>query len=84
MTHAQQKRLIEFALKHKFIITPMGWKNHLAQYDKLGHCPCEVTRPECPCPEAVTEVPEKGHCSCSLFYASYKRYMEICFERSDK
>ena len=79
MPYTQHIRLLEFAIKHNLIITPIGWRNHIAQYDKLGHCPCEATRPECPCPEAIGEVKAKGHCSCSLFWRDYPTYLQQCY-----
>jgi len=74
-----QIKLICFAKEHDYIITPLGWKKHIAQYDKLGHCPCEVSRPECPCPEAVNDIRETGHCRCSLFWRSYDTYLAQCY-----
>ena len=78
-SHIQEERLVQFAIDHGFIITPVGWKNHLAQYDKLGRCPCSPDRPDCPCKEAAEETKRRGHCLCSLFYSSYEDYIEICF-----
>jgi len=77
--HAHEIRLIEYALKLGFIITPLGWFDHLKAYREHGHCPCDVNRPNCPCSLAQFEVMSVGHCKCSLFYRNYETYLGICY-----
>lgn len=71
--------LLKFAKEHEWIITPLGWSKHTLVFNKHGHCPCDSERPNCPCPEAITEVHETGHCKCSLYWRNYDTYLSQCY-----
>lgn len=40
--------------------------------EKNGHCPCDPTRPACPCPQAVKEIQQNGKCYCGKFFTPEK------------
>jgi ferredoxin-thioredoxin reductase catalytic subunit len=77
--HTHQIELLKFAKEHGYIITPLGWEKHLKVYNQHSHCPCDSERPLCPCPEAIKEIYETGHCKCSLFWRSYDTYLAQCY-----
>ena len=79
MKYPHHVKSLVFAKEQGYIITPLGWEKYISQYLKLNHCPCDVHRPECPCPEAVQEVNEIGHCKCSLYWRSYDTYLVQCY-----
>ena len=70
-------RVLNFASINSFIITPYGYDSNITGYLRSQHCPCDSNRPVCPCPEAVDETKEIGHCYCRLFYYDMKTYMEF-------
>lgn len=75
-TKAQERAVLEFAIKNKCIVTPLGWHFALEAYNEYGHCVCDPQRPACPCEQAPQEIIEKGHCRCSLFWKDYETYMK--------
>ena len=53
------RRLIEFAQKHRCIITPVGYTYFVSGFEEFHRCPCAPERTSCPCEEA-----EIGRASC--------------------
>ena len=68
--------ILEWAKKHKFLINPSkGYEIYVKNSIDLGRCPCDARRIYCPCPESLTEVPEKGYCLCRLFWRNYDVFL---------
>lgn len=70
------KLLCDFADDHDLVMNPKGYEHYMDGYLKENCCPCDDTRKVCPCPEALDEVKETGHCLCRLFWRSYKDFKE--------
>ena len=70
-------RLLEWAQKHNLVITPGGWGPHIDNFLEFRACVCDLSRPDCPCPQSLDEIKETGHCLCRLFWRNYKDFMEI-------
>jgi ferredoxin-thioredoxin reductase catalytic subunit len=78
-TKAQQKRfeIIDRAISRGWFINPSkGMELYIDNILKFGYCPCDKTRPDCPCAESVAEVAEKGHCRCGLYWRSYQVFRD--------
>lgn len=77
---AKQKKRIEilnFASSHGWVINPgKGMEVYVDNIIKFGHCPCDSSRPDCPCSLAEEEVASKGHCRCSLYWTDYQAYKD--------
>ena len=68
----KRRQILDFARDNKLIINAgVGYDYSIDSYFMFGHCPCDAKRPDCPCPEAVGEVKEKGCCKCRLFWRDY-------------
>lgn len=80
---AKEREYCAFAQEYKFVIHPKGFDYYLKAYLEAGHCPCDSTRKNCPCSEAVEEVKNKGHCLCRLFWRSYQDFVTIMFGKED-
>jgi len=77
MDKRQQKRfeIIDLAIEHGWVINPSkGMEIFVENIVTFGHCPCDSSRPDCPCPQAEAEVANKGHCLCRLFWADYQAF----------
>jgi len=75
----QQKRfqVIDLAIRRGWFINPTkGMEIYIENIIKFGRCPCDETRPDCPCPESQAEVREKGRCRCGLYWRNYKVFRE--------
>ncbi len=72
----QQKAVVEFAIKNKCVIHPLGMEYYVEGFNEFKHCVCDKNRSACPCPEAPAEIKEKGHCKCQLFWESFERYIK--------
>lgn len=68
-------RLISFAKFHNFIITPVGFQYYVDAFAEFNTCPCDRSRKDCPCSEAVQEVETQGKCLCQLFWKDYQTYL---------
>jgi ferredoxin-thioredoxin reductase catalytic subunit len=80
MDRKQEKRfeIIDYAIEHDWIINPSkGMEPYVENIINFGHCPCDSSRPDCPCPEAKTEVASQGHCLCRLYWASYQEFKKM-------
>jgi ferredoxin-thioredoxin reductase catalytic subunit len=79
VTKAQQKRfeVIDLAIRRGWFINPSkGMEIFVQNIIKFGRCPCDESRPDCPCPESQAEVREKGRCRCGLYWRNYKVFRE--------
>ena len=77
MDRKQQKRfeIIDYAIEHGWVINPgKSMEVFVDHIIKFGYCPCDSTRPNCPCPQAEAEVTERGHCRCSLYWKDHQAY----------
>jgi ferredoxin-thioredoxin reductase catalytic subunit len=79
VTKAQQKRfqVIDLAIARGWFINPSkGMEVFIENIIKIGRCPCDRTRPDCPCPESEIEVATKGHCRCALYWKNYQAFRD--------
>jgi hypothetical protein len=76
-SQAHRVRLLEFARTNDCIITPIGWQYYIDSFAMFNCCPCDKTRANCPCPEAIKEVHNIGYCLCKLFWRSYATYQSM-------
>lgn len=82
LEHKRRLEMIDFAIAHGWIIDPgKGLEVHLANAIKFDRCPCDKTRPYCPCPESLEEVPVKGHCRCRLYFRDLVAYRKEMREK---
>lgn len=66
----QYHKLLRFQNRHKLEHNPIRNLKFLAlRVVKLGHCPCKVERPKCPCGQALKEIEKRGHCLCWEFFS---------------
>ena len=72
----QVVKLIRFAIKHDFVISPAGAGYYIDSYNMFNYCPCDPERKSCPCPESIEEVKINGKCLCHLFWRDYETYLE--------
>lgn len=74
----RRRQILDFARDHGLVIHPgRGFEYWVEAYYASGnHCPCDKDRPECPCPESVDEVREKGWCKCRLYWRDLDTYKE--------
>lgn len=75
------KELLEtvrrFAEEHGLIVNPRtGPEYYVRHVVQHGRCPCDKTRLECPCPQALDDVESTGHCLCRLFWKDVETYEE--------
>jgi ferredoxin-thioredoxin reductase catalytic subunit len=77
MDKRQEKRfeIIDYAIEHNFVIDPSkGMERFIDNILKFGYCPCDSSRPNCPCFQAAGEVARNGYCRCSLFWTDYQAF----------
>jgi hypothetical protein len=72
----QVMRVISFAQANGFVINPTGYGYYIDGFNTFRHCPCDQSRPECPCKEAIDEVSTHGKCKCQLFWKDYNVYLK--------
>ena len=71
----QRRAILDFARDHDMVIHPGGgFEYYVTNFAEAGHCPCDRTRPVCPCPEAVEEVEEDGWCKCKMYWRDLDTY----------
>lgn len=69
--------ILNFARDHNLIIHPgIGYDYYINGYFMFNHCPCDDKRLDCPCPESIDEVKEKGWCKCRLFWRDYDTFKD--------
>ena len=74
---AMRQSICDFARDNGFVIHPgRGYDYYVESYNMFNHCPCNKTRKDCPCFEAVEEVTKKGHCLCNLFWRDLDTFKE--------
>lgn len=61
----------EYGLKTNPLKSLREWAEHII-IDRGGYCPCNNTRPQCPCKEALSEIKENGKCLCGKFFSPEK------------
>ena len=67
--HDQVAAIVEHAREHSFLINPAtGYVDALRNIKTFHHCPCDASRPKCPCPQSVDEVKNIGYCKCRLYW----------------
>jgi len=73
-----RRQIIDFSMANGLLIHPgKGFEYYVDNfYEGGGHCPCDAGRPECPCPESIQEVKEKGWCKCRLFWRNGEVYKQ--------
>ena len=76
-TFKMKVRLLDWAQKHNLVICPYGYGQHIENFLEFRACVCDLSRPDCPCPQSLDEIKETGHCLCRLFWRSYKDFMDI-------
>lgn len=65
----KRREILDFARDNGFVINPgRGYDYYADGYFKFGHCPCDKSRLECPCPESINEVKRYGWCKCRLYW----------------
>ncbi|MCK9600849.1 MAG: hypothetical protein M0R06_17540 [Sphaerochaeta sp.] len=69
--------MLDFARDNNLVITPAGYDYFVDNYLEFGHCVCDKTRPVCPCPQALEDVKEIGHCKCRLFFRDYDTFKKM-------
>ncbi len=74
---ADKKRfeVLDRAIEKGWFINPgKGMETFIENVILIHRCPCDPSRPDCPCPEAEAEVTEKGRCKCGLYWRDYKAF----------
>lgn len=69
--------ILNFAIENGFTIHAGGYDYYIDNFLDLSRCPCDPARATCPCPEAVQDVKDKGHCLCKLLWKDYATYKKI-------
>ena len=67
--------MLAFKNAHNLKVHPLktlrGWAEHIIK-ERNGYCPCDNSRPACPCPQAPSEIKENGKCFCGKFFTPEK------------
>lgn len=68
----QRRKILVFAAANNLVIHPArGYDYYVEAYQRHSACPCDTTRKDCPCPQAIEECKVDGHCLCRLFWRDY-------------
>ena len=71
----KRREILDFARDHNMVINPgRGYDYYVDSFYKFKACPCDATRLECPCPDAVEEVKKDGWCKCRLFWRNHDTF----------
>ena len=82
---AMRVRVLDFAQEHNLVIHPgNGYDYYIEGYLMFNHCPCDPSRPNCPCPESLEEIKTKGHCKCILFWKDNETFRQKYFKEEVK
>lgn len=72
----KRRQIIDWATEHNLVINPSkGMEVYVQNILTFGYCPCDSNRPDCPCPESISDVAEKGHCLCRLYWKDLDTFM---------
>ena len=75
----QYQKMLNFRKKLNLKTHPLktlkAWAE-LIIVEKNGRCPCDPSRPACPCPQSIKEIKENGKCYCGKFFTP-KKWEEI-------
>jgi len=80
----KKREFCDFAQEHGFVINPAGYDYYIKSFLMFNHCPCDSNRKNCPCPESIQEVTQKGYCLCRLFWRSYEDFKNTMFFEEEK
>lgn len=73
----KRREMLDFARDKGLVIHPgRGFDYYIEGYFKFGHCPCDESRSDCPCAEAIEECKNDGWCKCRLFWRDLDTYKE--------
>ena len=73
----RRRKILDWARDHNLVIHPgAGYDYYIDSFNQFNACPCDLSRPDCPCPESVEECKEKGHCKCRLFWRSHDDFKD--------
>ncbi len=71
----KRREICDFARDNGLVIHPgRGFDYYIEGYFKFGQCPCDNSRPACPCAEAIEECKKDGWCKCRLFWRDLDTY----------
>ena len=71
----QTLRVLNFAIKNKLTINPVGYGYHIDSFAEFKCCPCDRTRKDCPCDQVLAEIKTQGYCKCHLFWRDLETYL---------
>jgi hypothetical protein len=73
----KRREILDFARDNKLVIHPgRGYDYYIDSYFMFNRCPCDATRLDCPCNEAVAECKETGWCKCRLYWRDYDTFKD--------
>ena len=71
----KRREVLDFARDNKLVIHPgRGFDYYINNFYEAGHCPCDASRLDCPCFEAIEECYKDGWCKCRLFWRDLDTY----------
>ena len=69
----QYQKMLRFVRKYNLKTHPLKTLREWAEIVvEKGHCPCDPSRPVCPCPQALEEIRKNGKCFCGKFFTEEK------------
>jgi len=73
----KRREILDFARDNNLVIHPgRGYDYYIDSYFMFNRCPCDATRLDCPCNEAVAECKEIGCCKCRLYWRDYDTFKD--------
>ena len=73
----KRREILDFARDNNLTIHPgVGYDYSINSYFMFNCCPCDPKRLNCPCPESIKEVKEKGWCKCRLYWRDYDTFKD--------
>ena len=73
----KRREILDFARDNNLVIHPgRGYDYSVDSYFMFNRCPCDATRLDCPCNEAVAECKETGCCKCRLYWRDYDTFKD--------
>lgn len=75
--NGQRRKVVDAAIEQGWVINPSkGMEYYVQTFLKLGYCPCDNNRTNCPCPQAITEVTGDGYCKCRLYWLDLQTFRD--------